>query len=271
MGEPARDTGVAPAVQYDVDEQGVVVLTWSRPDRRNMWTVTLEDEFYAGLDRAAADDRVRVIVVTGAGDSFCPGLDPDVLDSIRSGSRYTTNRRPQTHATTVPKPVIGAINGACAGIGLAQALCFDYRFAVRGAKFTTAFAKRGLPAEDASAWMLTRLVGPSNAMDLLMSGRVFLAEEAHRLGVVQHLSEPGEVLADAVDYAHRLAANVSPVAMAMIKSQVWRDSESTMEQARVRAQYLLTQAKAQPDFQEGVRSLVEKRPPRFQPYQTLTF
>ena len=103
-----------------------------------------------------------------------------MLDGIRGGSRYTTNRRPQTYATTVPKPIIGAINGACAGIGLAQALCFDYRFAVDGAKFTTAFSKRGLPAEDASAWMLTRLVGPAHALDLLASGRVFLGRGGAR-------------------------------------------------------------------------------------------
>jgi enoyl-CoA hydratase/carnithine racemase len=258
-------------VRYDVDEYGVLVLTLSRPGRRNMWTVSLEDEFYAGLDRAAGDDRVRVVVVTGAGQDFCPGLDPEVLDGIRAGSRYTSNRRPQTYATTVPKPVIGAINGACAGIGLAQALCFDYRFAVEGAKFTTAFSKRGLPAEDASAWMLTRLVGPAHALDLLATGRVFTADEAHRLGVVQKLSRPGEVLTDAVAYARAMATAVSPVAMAMIKSQVWRDSETTMEQARVRAQYLLALAKVQPDFQEGVRSLVEKRPASFEPYRPLNF
>jgi enoyl-CoA hydratase/carnithine racemase len=266
MSEAAAD---ATSVLYDVDDHGVLVLTLSRPGRRNMWTVTMEDEFYAGLDRATRDERVRVIVVTGAGQAFCPGLDPDVLDSIRAGSPYTTNRRPQTYATTIPKPVIGAINGACAGIGLAQALCFDFRFAVRGAKFTTAFSKRGLPAEDASAWILARLVGPAHAMDLLVSGRVFLAEEAQRLGVVQQLSEPGEVLDDAVAYARELAAAVSPVAMAMIKSQVWRDCENTMDQARIRAQHLLAQAKVQPDFQEGVNSLVEKRPPRFGPYQSL--
>jgi enoyl-CoA hydratase/carnithine racemase len=259
------------SVLYDVDDSGVLVLTLHRPDRRNMWTLAMEEEFYACLDRATTDDRVRVVVVTGAGHSFCAGLDPDVLDSIRAGNRYTANRKPQTYATTVPKPVIGAINGACAGIGLVQALCFDFRFAASGAKFTTAFSRRGLPAEDASAWMLTRLAGPAHAMDLLASGRVFLAEEAHALGVVQRLSAPGAVLDDAVAYARDLAASVSPVAMAMIKSQVWRDSESTMEQARVRAQYLLTQAKAQPDFQEGVRSLLERRPPAFRPYQTLDF
>ncbi|QRY42679.1 enoyl-CoA hydratase/isomerase family protein [Mycolicibacterium boenickei] len=260
---------MADTVLYDVDDAGAAVLTLHRPDRRNMWTAQMETEFYEALDRAAADDRVRAIVVTGAGESFVPGLDPQVLSDVSGGGRYTTNRRPQTYATTIPKPVIGAINGACAGIGLAQALNFDYRFAVSGAKFSTAFAKRGLPAEDATAWMLVRLVGPAHAFDLLASGRVFLAEEAAELGVVQHVSQPGAVLEDAVAFAHQLAATVSPVAMAMIKSQVWRDSESTMETARVRAQYLLTLAKAQPDFTEGVASLTEKRPPSFPPYSPL--
>lgn len=260
---------MAETVSYDVDDAGAVVLTLNRPDRRNMWTAQMETEFYDALDQAAADDRVRAIVVTGAGESFVPGLDPAVLSELSGGAKYASNRRPQTHATTIPKPIIGAINGSCAGIGLAQALNFDYRFAVAGAKFSTAFAKRGLPAEDASAWMLVRLAGPAHAFDLLATGRVFLAEEAAELGVVQHVSPKGEVLSEAVAFAHQLAANVSPVAMAMIKSQIWRDSESSMEAARVRAQYLLTLAKAQPDFTEGVASLTEKRPPAFAPYSPL--
>ena len=258
-------------VLYEVDEQGAVLLTLSRPERRNMWTAQMETEFYDSLDRAAADTSVRVIVVTGAGSSFVPGLDPTVLAGLTSGSAYTTNRRPQTHATTIPKPVIGAINGSCAGIGLAQALMFDYRFAVRGAKFSTAFAKRGLPAEDATAWILTRLVGPANAFELLATGRVFLAEEAAELGVVQRLSDADQVVDDALAFAHGLAANVSPVAMAMIKSQVWRDCETTLEAARIRAQYLLKLAKEQPDFAEGTASLTEKRPPDFAPYSPLHF
>lgn len=256
-------------VVYETDGAGVALLTLSRPERRNMWTAQMETEFYDSLDRAAADPEARVVVVTGAGNSFVPGLDPQVLAGLTTGAAYTSNRRPQTYATTVPKPVIGAINGSCAGIGLAQALMFDYRFAVRGAKFSTAFAKRGLPAEDASAWMLARLCGPAHAFELLASGRVFLAEEAAELGVVQQLSEPGQVVEDAVAFARGLAANVSPVAMAMIKSQVWRDSESTLEAARVRAQYLLKIAKEQPDFAEGTASLTEKRPPVFPPYPGL--
>jgi enoyl-CoA hydratase/carnithine racemase len=262
---------MADTVLYEVDDAGAVVITLNRPERRNMWTAQMEFAFYDALDRAAADDSVRVIVVTGAGESFVPGLDPTVLADVKSGGRYAVNRRPQTYATTIPKPIIGAINGACAGIGLAQALNFDYRFAVTGAKFSTAFAKRGLPAEDASAWMLVRLAGPAHAFELLASGRVFLAEEAAELGVVQRVSRPGQVVADAVEFAHQLASTVSPVAMAMIKSQIWRDCESTMEAARVRAQHLLTVAKAQPDFAEGVSSLTEKRPPAFPPYSPLNF
>ncbi|MFB1298553.1 enoyl-CoA hydratase-related protein [Mycobacterium sp. pW049] len=258
-------------VCYEVDAEGAVVLTLSRPERRNMWTAEMEAEFYSALDRAATDPAVRVIVVTGAGKSFVPGLDPEVLAGLSGGARYTANRRPQTYATTIPKPIVGAINGACAGIGLAQALNFDYRFAAAGAKFSTAFSKRGLPAEDASAWMLLRLVGPAHAFDLLATGRVFLAEEAEKLGVVQRVSEPGRVLDDALEFAHTLATSVSPVAMAMIKSQIWRDCESTMEAARVRAQHLLTLAKAQPDFAEGVASLTEKRPPAFPPYTPINF
>lgn len=258
-------------VLYEVDPQGAALLTLSRPERRNMWTAQMETEFYDCLDRAAADSSVRVIVVTGAGTSFVPGLDPAVLADLTSGLVYTANRRPQTHATTVPKPVIGAINGSCAGIGLAQALMFDYRFAVRGAKFSTAFAKRGLPAEDATAWILTRLAGPAHAFDLLASGRVFLAEEAAELGVVQRLSDAGRVVDDALAFAHGLAATVSPIAMAMIKSQVWRDCETTLEAARIRAQYLLKLAKEQPDFAEGTASLTEKRPPAFEPYSDLHF
>jgi enoyl-CoA hydratase/carnithine racemase len=258
-------------VLYEVDEQGAALLTLSRPERRNMWTAEMETEFYDCLDRAAGDTGVRVIVVTGAGSTFVPGLDPAVLADLTSGAAYAANRRPQTHATTVPKPVIGAINGSCAGIGLAQALMFDYRFAVRGAKFSTAFAKRGLPAEDATAWILTRLVGPAHAFELLASARVFLAEEAAELGVVQRLSDAGRVVDDALDFAHGLAANVSPVAMAMIKSQVWRDCETTLEAARIRAQYLLKLAKEKPDFAEGSASLIEKRPPDFAPYSALNF
>ncbi|WP_459976737.1 enoyl-CoA hydratase-related protein, partial [Mycobacterium avium] len=123
----------------------------------------------------------------------------------------------------------------------------------------------------ASAWMLVRLAGPAHAFELLATGRVFLAEEAATLGVVQRVSAAGEVVADALEFAHQLASTVSPVAMAMIKSQVWRDCESSMDDARIRAQYLLSLAKAQPDFAEGVASLTEKRSPSFPPYSPLNF
>jgi enoyl-CoA hydratase/carnithine racemase len=222
------------AVRYDVDDGCVAVLTLSRPDRHNMWTAEIETEFYNALDRAADDEHVRAIVATGASDSFVRGLDPALLSDVSRGGKYTRNRRPQTYATTMP--VIGAINGSWAG---------------------TAFSKRGLSAEDATVWMLIRLTGSAHA-------------ETPQLVVVQHVSLPGDVVSDAVAFAHRLAPTVLPVAMAKTKSQLWRDSESS-KTARVHAQYLVALAKAQLDFVEGVASLTEKRLLTFSPCSPLPF
>ncbi|MCX2931274.1 enoyl-CoA hydratase-related protein [Mycobacterium sp. CVI_P3] len=257
-------------VRYEV-AAGVCTLTFNRPDRNNAWSISMEQAYYAGLDRAAVDDDVRVIIVTGEGKSFCPGLDKAILDEIRSGSTFADNRRPATVATTIPKPVIAAINGGCAGVGMVQATLCDLRFAAAGAKLSWAFSRRGLPAEDGSSWTLARLVGHGRAMDLLLSGRVFTAEEAYEMGLVQRLFEPDELLARTMDYASDLARNVSPTAMAMVKHQLWSDWDTSLENSRVRAQQLLPIAKRQPDFQEGVRSLVEKRPPEFAPYRTVYF
>src|SRR5262245_19884513 len=132
-------------VLYDVAD-GVATLTWNRPDRNNAWNDELGAAHFDRLEQAAADDDVRVIVVTGAGKSFCPGADMNVLQGIERGSAEagsTPSRvRLQSYTQTIPKPVICAINGACAGIGLAQTLMMDVRFAAAGAKFTTAFARR---------------------------------------------------------------------------------------------------------------------------------
>lgn len=244
---------------------GVLVLTLSRPSRRNMWTAEMEEGYLGALESAADDPDVRVIVLTGAGDSFCPGLDPQSLSASAAGSTYLPNRRPQTLATTIPKPIICAINGSVAGLGLVHAMFTDYRFCDSGVKLATNFGRLGLPAEEGIAWVLSRIVGPSKAMDLLLTGRVMTSEEAHSLGIVDRLTEPGSALREAMAYARALAEGSSPVSMAMIKSQVYADLGETLEQARIRARHLLTVAKLQPDYQEGVASLVERRPPRFDP------
>lgn len=245
---------------------GVLTLTFNRPERNNGWVPALEDAFFDALAAGAADPDVRAIVVTGAGRSFCPGLDMDALSQF-AGSRDLSltrgPRRPMTFVLSIPKPVIAAINGACAGIGFIQACCADVRFAARGAKLTTAFARRGLPAENSLSWLLPRLIGHSRAADLLLSARVVTAEEAAAIGLVNHLAEPDQLLPAALAYAHDLADNVSPIAMATTKAQLWDDWQRTQDESRRHSIDLIAELAGHPDLAEGVRSYVEKRPPRF--------
>ncbi len=243
---------------------GVLLLTLNRPERKNSWTLELEETYFQALVDAAGNPDVRVIVITGSGTSFCPGLDMQVLSAASEGDHFAIRpRRPMTLAYTVPKPIIAVINGACAGIGLIQALCADIRFAAKGAKITTSFARRGLPAENASSWLLPRIVGTGVAMDLLLSARVITAEEAHELGLVNRVYDFPDLLPAALAYAHDVAANCSPLSMANIKRQVQGDLDRTCEQSRQEASRLLVEMGEQPDFREGVASYTEKRPPRF--------
>jgi len=267
VSPPRAAAAQSDQVLFSVEDDGVALLTLNRPGRRNAWTPAMEHAYFEHLAAAGRDPAVRAIVVTGTGDTFCPGLDPEVLGSLTTGSNYTENRRPQTFTTTVPKPVIAAINGNCAGIGLLQALYCDVRFVAESARLSTAFSRRGLMAEDGASWLLSNMIGHARALELLVSGRVITAREAHDLGLVHRVVETGpQTLIQALDYARSLATKVSPNAMAMIKSQIYRDTDSTLEQSRVRAQQLLVAAKQHPDFQEGVASFLEKRDPRFLPY-----
>jgi len=250
-------------VLTELRDDGVLLVSLNRPDQRNLWNAELETDYFDALEAAEKDPVVRVVVVTGVGRTFCPGLDPSVLSDVSNGSAYLTNRRPQTFTTTIQKPVIAAINGSCAGIGLVQALYCDYRIAARGAKMTTAFSRRGLPAEDGTAWIFSRLAGPSRAFDLMVSGRVFLTDEAFSMGLVDQLVDSEDLLAAALGYAHQIAAEVSPVAAAMIKRQIWHDLGSTLEESRLLSRHLLAVAKLQPDLAEGSQALTEDRPPSF--------
>jgi enoyl-CoA hydratase/carnithine racemase len=245
-------------------DAGVRTLTLNNPERRNGWSVAMEERYFALLDDADADADVRAIVVTGSGTTFCPGLDTERLSSAAKGRTLNlANRRPQTYPLGVRKPMIAAINGACAGIGLMQALHCDVRFAVRGARFTTAYARRGLPAEYGSSWLLPRLIGVENALDLLLSARVVDSDEAKALGLVSRVCEPGTVVEEAHAYGRDLAEHCSPRSMAAIRRQVYGDLSRNFSESMVHTLALMQGFAGSPDFAEGVASFVEKRPAKF--------
>jgi enoyl-CoA hydratase/carnithine racemase len=257
---------VTDLVRYDVAD-GVCTLTLDNPDRRNAWNPDMEQQYFASLDRAAVDGDVRAIVLTGAGRWFCPGLDAQRLDDAADGTGLQlAGRRSQHYALTIPKPMIAAINGACAGIGLVQALVCDVRFVARTARITTAYAKLGIPAEYGLSWLLPRLVGAERALDLLLSARAIEGEEAARIGLVSRLCEPDDLVAEATAYAATLAATCSPRAMATIRRQVWADLGRGYSEANDEWFTAMRRLNApdNPDFPEGVRAFIEKRPPRFE-------
>lgn len=270
----AANSDAAQAVLYEVRDSGVAIVTFNRPDRMNGWSGGIATGFYAGLDRAEADPHVRAVVLTGNGRAFCAGADMGDLTSIGSATVESAGRadlsemvgeRHPLFLTTLSKPIIAAINGACAGIGLTHALMCDVRFAAAGAKLTTSFARRGLIAEYGISWILPRVVGWGAALDLLLSGRVFLAEEAAELGMVKEVVAPEDLLPRAIAYAEDIAANCAPSSLAVIKRQVYGDALREIAESSESAEALMHESMRRPDFIEGITAFFEKRSPHFPP------
>jgi enoyl-CoA hydratase/carnithine racemase len=252
----------------------VLVLTLNRPERMNAWTDALEGQYFERLAAADADPAVRAIVVTGAGRAFCAGADLDDLAAAgatgEAANGAPTGRPPRSFPSAIRKPLIAAINGAAAGLGLVEALYCDVRFATPTAKLTTAFARRGLIAEYGISWLLPRLVGVSRALDLLISGRVVLGDEAERMGLVDRVVPAGRLVDEAVAYALDLAGNCSPTSMAVIKSQVQRHLAGTLAEAVADSDRLMLESFGWPDLAEGVASYRERRAPAFPPLTART-
>ena len=274
-------------IRYDVDDP-VATITLNRPESLNAWTDVMADEVRDAVGRAAADPAVVGIVLTGAGKGFCAGADMKNLANLSGadggggasaaeGRLLSGARRPApgeeswgedlrgtyTYMLSVPKPIIGAINGPVAGMGVPIVLGCDLRFMNVDTVITTSFAQRGLIAEWGLSWLLTRLVGPSHALDLLYTARKVRGDEAERIGLVNRALPADEVLPAAQDYVRQLATTSSPASMAVMKRQVYTELHAGLGAAERRSIELMAESFGRPDFAEGVRSFLERRPPDF--------
>jgi len=265
---------------YSVAER-VATITLNRPDKLNAWTAVMEQEVRAAMDAADNDESVRVIVLTGAGRGFCAGADMSLLNTVAtqglddrgrkqvlatSGNRegvHADFQRKYSYFPALSKPVIAAINGPVVGLGLVIALYCDLRFASDAAKFSTAFSRRGLVAEYGMAWMLPRLVGLPNALDLLFSARTIDAAEAQRIGLVNQVFAHEQFMEKVNAYARELASSVSPRSMRVMKRQVYDAMFQTLAEAIATSEQEMLASLQSEDFKEGVAHFLEKRAPQF--------
>ena len=266
-------------IRYELTGR-VAVITLDRPHRLNAWTGRMHTEYRWCLQTADADPDVRAIVVTGAGKGFCAGADSEALAGHVDKGGYD----PGVDADTIPtpgfgadeafdadfayhfgltKPVIACLNGAAAGVGLVLACFCDLRFAAPGVKLTTAHGRLNLPAEYGLSWLLPRLVGVGRALDLLLSSRVMLSEEAHEWGLVNQIHPADELLDATVAYAAALAEGVAPGSLHSSKFQTYRDLHRDVGFSVRDAQARLEEMMTQPDFSRGVAALRSKTPPKF--------
>ena len=268
-------------ILYDVDDP-VATITLHRPEALNAWTERMGAEVRHAVAQAEADPRVVGIVVTGAGRGFCAGADMKRLSSLTEGGDFgevvpaELDAEPGdpafgddlrggnlTYLLAVPKPVIAAINGPVAGMGVPFALACDLRFMAEDAVLMTAFSQRGLIAEWGISWLLPRLVGTAAALDLLFSSRKVTGAEAAALGVVNAALPTDQVLAHAQEYVRTLAATSSPTSMAIMKRQVYQQIHAGLLAAEHEARKLMVESFGRPDFAEGVQAFLERRPPSF--------
>lgn len=268
-------------VIYEVEDK-IATITLNRPAKLNAWTSVMNGEYRHAMEDAEKRDDVRVIVVTGAGRGFCAGADMNMLSNLADGGKrgngagetLTGNpgcgegvpedfKKAHSYPLGVQKPIIAAINGAAAGLGFVHALYCDIRFASDTAKFTTAFARRGLIAEHGISWMLPRIIGVSNALDLLYSARVIKADEALRMGLVSRVYPSDELMPAVRDYATQLVKFSSPRSLREMKREIYGALFTNLGDAIETANADMKISLACDDFKEGVASFVEKREPQF--------
>jgi enoyl-CoA hydratase/carnithine racemase len=261
-------------------KQGVGWITLNRPHRNNAWTGRMHTEYRYALAEFEADARVRIIVVTGGGRSFCVGGDAEALKGHSDKGGYDPGTpeplaqpgygvSPEFDAAFafhfgLTKPVIAAVNGAAAGVGLALMLFADLRFAVPQATFTTAHGKLNFPAEYGLSWLLPRMIGLPRANDLLLSSRRFSSDEAYQWGLLNGLHEASALKPAVQQYAETMIAENAPEALRVTKFQIYQDLHRDIASSVRFSEQQINRLSKTEDFKEGVAAFMEKRPPKWQ-------
>ncbi len=259
--------------------QGIATITLNRPDKLNAWTQKMDEEVGTAIRAAAADDGVRVIILTGAGKGFCAGADMTLLSAIsqesqpqagrflvsdeHNGDARADFRRKHAWLLSVPKPIIAAINGPAVGLGFIIPLYCDFRFASEKARFSVIFSKRGLVAEYGLAWMLPRIIGTGNAIELLFTSKMVDATEALRMGLVTRILPEGNFLPAVQEIAREMASTVSPRSLRVMKRQIYTGLLQNLGEAYDESLEEMRGSFGTEDFKEGVAHFIEKRAAAF--------
>jgi len=267
------------STEFEIDQKGVAIIWLSRAERMNAWTGRMHAEYRYLLNMVEQDPNIRGVIVTGRGRGFCVGGDSEALQGHVEKGRYDSGIKSQlempgygvsadfeaffAYHYGLSKPVVAAINGPAAGVGLALACFADIRFSVPKIKLTTAHGKLNLPAEYGLSWLLPRLVGLGRANDLLLTSRVFSSEEAMSMGLVNQLFDAEDLVNETKAYLHQMIQSVSPNSIKQTRWQIYKDLHRGVADAVDESERLLEKMMQEKDFQEGVEAFVEKREPRW--------
>jgi enoyl-CoA hydratase/carnithine racemase len=272
-------------MSHALDEEGILTITLDRPERMNAFTVRMANELEQSFRELDADDRVRAVIVTGAGRAFCAGMDltaegnafglnerlrPTMQDmterlddpEITRGVR-DTGGRVTLAIHDCRKPVIAAVNGAAVGIGATMTLAMDVRIASNAARFGFVFGRLGITPEACSTWFLPRIVGMQQALEWVYSADIFDAEEALRGGLIRSVHSPETLLEDAYRLARRFVNGRSPVATALARQMLYRNAAMPHPMDAHRVESLAMFHTSMRDGREGVLAFREKRQPTF--------
>ncbi len=252
---------------YEKDDH-IATVTLNRPERRNAWTFRMREEVYHALKDAESDDQIRVIIITGAGTTFCAGADLSILSGQ---SKETAEASPVfndwvshfTYPQKILKPIIVALNGPAIGWGFTLIMFYDIRIAAESAKLSVMYPRRGLAMEGGASWMLPRLVGWGKALELAFTARTLSAKEALDLGILNHVAPDGQLMAKAREIANEIAENCSPVAIAEIKREIYEHLDTDLPTAIKDSMATFDALYKTEDFKEGIRAMMQKRAPKF--------